>query len=85
MIDPQPYEIFLAQLRGEVDKLETARVQVAREYSQGLVYPRVFYPLTQESLILERQWKDMNNYLIQAKKMNNYLIQAKKISVTHNR
>ena len=47
----------------EVDKLEVARIQVAGEYSQGLNYHRVLYPLAQESLILERQWKEMSNYL----------------------
>ena len=57
VIDLQPYELLLAQLRVKVDKLEAARTQVTREYSQGPNYHRILYLLTQESLILERQWK----------------------------
>lgn len=47
-------KLVQTQLWVEVDKLETARIQLAGEYSQGL---------TQESLILERQWKEMRDYL----------------------
>lgn len=56
VIDLQPYELLLAQLRVEIDMLEAAR-------TQGLNYHRVLYSLTQESLILERQWKEMSDYL----------------------
>lgn len=63
VIDLQPYEELLARLEMGIVKFDSARTQVAQDYLQNEEYCRIMYPLAQESLILDRQWKDMSLYL----------------------
>lgn len=60
VIDLQPYEELLAHLEMEITKLGRARTQVAQDYLQNEEYHCIMYPLAQESLILNRQLKDMS-------------------------
>lgn len=80
LIDMQPYEKLLGQLKTEVYKLDTARTQVTREYLQTPEYHRILYPLAQESLILET----MEGYELPFEGIKVVTDQAKEGSITYN-